>query len=141
MSSIMKLRRAKSSRWRIATVSAVAAVVGVLGLGAAPSAAANTPSDWSHTLPNTSITIGWTQDHAWVIATYSDVIAYGGAFVAGQLCGAMSGEPGYSGITTACAQAVRPLLYDLTEGHPALTDHGVWVAYYTWPYHATEGTW
>ena len=108
----------------------------------APSASANTPSDWSHRIAGTSITIGWTSDHAWVIADYADVIKYGSGFVASEVCSVLSGEEGFPNpVGAACGQATRQVVGRLVAGHPALTNHGIWAAFYPWPEHITGGTW
>src|SRR6266567_2204359 len=123
------LRRGWGGRARsraVVVIVGVCALVGV-AVAAAPAASANTPSDWSHQVSGTSITIGWTQDHAWLISDYSDVITQGSGYIAGQLCSVIVGEemPGQP-----CSLAVRDLVGPLVNGVPALTNHGIWIAAY-----------
>src|SRR5690242_19602818 len=114
----------------------VAAIALTLALTGAP-AQANTPSDWSHGVGHSS-TVGWTHDHAWLIASYADAIDYGVSFLVGQLCGIVSSEGGASQI---CSNAARQILTSLTSGSARLNNHGVWMAWYLWPAHSTSGTW
>lgn len=138
MAGAAAVRRRRAARLTTLLAAALAAV-GLL----AGEANANTPSDWSTTIAGTAVHIGWTRDHAWVIADYADVIKYGAGFVAGQLCSAASGEPGFPNAAgIACGQAAREIVGDVVAGHPALTDHGIWVAKYVIASTATtSGTW
>ncbi|MFL6124809.1 hypothetical protein [Actinophytocola sp.] len=110
------------------------------GVFAAP-ASANTPSDWSKNI--SGIEVGWTHDHAWVIASYGTIIKVGAGAVAGALCGAASGEPGFPNpVSMLCARTVRQIVGDLVAGHPALTNHGIWIARYViGRTGTTSGTW
>lgn len=110
------------------------------GLFAAP-ASANTPSDWSTNIAG--IEVGWTRDHAWVIASYGTIAQVGAGAVAGALCGAASGEPGFPNpVSMMCARTVRQIVGELVAGHPALTDHGIWIARYViGRTGTTSGTW
>ena len=126
------------SRWLILILILPATLP--LTLVNVPSAFANTPSTWSHTVAGTSIEYGWTTDHAWVIVDYADAIKYGAGFVAGQVCAVVIGEEGpFMG--SPCSRAVTQIVGSLVQGHPRLSNHGLWVAVYLWPYHTTMGTW
>jgi hypothetical protein len=126
---------------RICAILAIAAlIIGAFAMVNTPSASANTPSDWSKTVSGTSITFGWTNNHAWVISNYADALAYGAGFVAGQLCAALMKEEGPF-IGKACSTPVTNIVKNLLAGRPRLTNHGLWAAFYIWPQHETWGTW
>jgi len=129
------LARPKPVRRLLAAVTL--AVACILAMASAPTAQANTPSNWSRTISGTHITIGWTDNHAWIIADYADVITQGSGFIAGQLCGIVSDE----GLDQACSYAAKTAAAELVKGHARLTDHGLWIAFYVWPAHETAGTW
>ena len=134
-------RRLRMRRLLVSIFASVMVVTGV-SLAAAPAASANTRSNWSHTIPHSSIQVGWTNDHAWVIADYADAIAYGSGFIAGQVCGIVSGEEGpFNPVSRVCSNLVTSLVQSLLQGHPRLTNHGLWMAFYVWPEHTTAGTW
>lgn len=131
----------KTKAIRIGIISmALVTVVSVLAMVNASSASANTPSNWSGRISGTSITYGWTNDHAWAISDYSDAIAYGAGFVAGQLCAALIREEGPF-IGKACSGPVTSIVKSLLQNKPRLTSHGLWAAFYVWPEHETGGTW
>lgn len=93
MATIATTGAARSRTWTVrgaAVAAAIALSLLMATLSASP-ASANTPSTWSSTFGNGS-SYGWTNDHAWAIVTYQDAIAYGSGFIAGQLCGVVSGE-------------------------------------------------
>lgn len=118
-----------------------AIVISTLAVINASPASANTPSTWSHTVSGTSITFGWTNDHAWVISNYADAMAYGAGFVAGQLCAALMKEEGRI-IGRACSDPVTSIVKGMVQGRPRLTNHGLWAAFYPWRIqHETWGTW
>jgi hypothetical protein len=104
-------------------------------------ASANTPSDWSRSF-GTGSSYGWTNNHAWAIVTYADAISYGSGAVASALCGVVGGEEGpLNPVSRTCGSVVRQIAEALTSGHPRLTNHGLWIAYYLWPAYTTDGTW
>lgn len=121
-------------------LTAAALVISTFAVISASPASANTPSTWSGRVSGTSITFGWTNDHAWVISDYADAIAYGAGFVAGQLCAALIREEGPL-IGKVCSGPVTSIVKDMLKGRPRLTNHGLWAAFYVWPEHETWGTW
>jgi hypothetical protein len=135
----------------VLAVSALTVLGMLLAAGARP-AAANTPSDASYTyyvgatpgyrgLP---ITVGWTHDHAWVISSYGAALAEGAGQIADRMCEEISGEeiPHFDPVASSCGDLVRDVVAQLVEGHPALTDHGVWAAIYVWGgLRTTGGSW
>lgn len=126
---------------RIGVILTVAAlVIGAFAIVNTSPASANTPSTWSGRISGTSITFGWTNDHAWVISDYADAIAYGAGFVAGQLCAALMREEGPF-IGKVCSGPVTNIVKQLLAGRPRLTNHGLWTAFYVFPEHETFGTW
>lgn len=125
----------------IAAGAAFVALVALLSTLLAPPAQANTPSTWSARFGIDS-SYGWTNDHAWAIVSYADAISYGSGEVAGFVCGVVSGEAGpFNPVSKACGSAVQSAVSQIVAGHPRLTNHGLWVAVYLWPYHETSGTW
>jgi hypothetical protein len=114
-------------------------IMGFFGAANASPASANTPSTWSSGIAHTSITFGWTNDHAWVISNYADAIAYGAGFIAGQACAALIHEEGPF-IGKACSGPVTTIVKNLLQGHPRLTNHGLWAAIYL-NLRVTGGTW
>lgn len=77
---------------------------------------------------------GITWDHVWVIASYADVYR-GLVTTAENFCVARSP------VKWIC-YAIGTFLYNMTWGHPWTDSHGIWVAYYWWPYlHETGGLW
>ncbi len=126
---------------RIGIILTIAAVIiSVFSIINTSPASANTPSTWSGKVSGTSITFGWTNNHAWVISDYADAIAYGAGFVAGQLCAALMREEGPM-IGKACGGPVTSLVKRALQGRPRLTNHGLWAAFYVWPEHEAWGTW
>ncbi|WP_167384527.1 hypothetical protein [Amycolatopsis tolypomycina] len=127
------------SRWGRTILAPLVGALLLAGVLAGP-ASANTPSDWSKNV--SGVEIGWTHDHAWAIASYGTVLRLGAGVVAGALCSAASGEPGFPNpVAMACSRAVRQVIGQLVAGHPALTNHGIWVARYIWRSVTTSGTW
>ncbi|MEU8076036.1 hypothetical protein AB0B31_11340 [Catellatospora citrea] len=113
-------------------------------------AAANTPSDYSHTFyvgatrttRGLPVTVGWTKDHAWVIASWAATMSAGAGLIASQVCSIASGETGpLNPVGRACSTAVSTVVAELLAGRPRLTDHGLWIAYYVSPFRRTSGTW
>jgi hypothetical protein len=142
--SLSQAAKNQNGAWRLTGYLAlIVASVLTLTITGAPRASANTPSNWSYTVPHTSIEIGWTNDHAWVIADYADVIIQGAGFIAGEICSSVGGEEGpFNPVGEACSRAVEPVVSALVKGHPRLTDHGLWVAFYPWSSpQITKGTW
>lgn len=126
---------------RISIILTIAVIIiSAFAVTTASSASANTPSTWSGRVSGTSITYGWTNNHAWVISDYADAIAYGAGFVAGQLCAALMREEGPQ-IGKACSGPVTSLVKNALKGRSRLTNHGLWAAFYVWPLHDTWGTW
>lgn len=128
----------KPIRTGIALILALT-IMGFFGAASASSASANTPSQWSHTIANTSITFGWTNDHAWVISDYADVIAYGAGFIASQACAALADEEGPF-IGKVCSNPVTSIVKSLLQGHSWSTKHGLWVTVNVY-LKTTWGTW
>lgn len=131
-------RRRRRAMRCLALGSVFAASVGI----GANSASANEPSDWSYTVPGSHIEIGWTRDHAWVISSWTDAIAWGASELAGEICSAISGEPGpFNPTGIACSNAVQPIVQELLADSERLSDHGLWLEYYLWPAETRAGTW
>jgi hypothetical protein len=104
-------------------------------------ASANTQSNWSKSFGSGS-SYGWTNNHAWVIVTYADAITYGAGEVASVICGVVGGEEGpFNPVSKACSTVASQIAASLVAGHPRLTTHGFWIAYYLWPTYQTDGTW
>lgn len=143
-------RAGRGLAWKSAAAAAAVATVATVG-GAQP-AAANTPSDYSHTFyvgatpgfQGLPVTVGWTDDHAWVIASYGAAISAGSGLIASQVCSIVSGETGpLNPLGKACSTVTTQVVATLMEGHPAMTDHGLWMAYYPMNVapKSTAGTW
>jgi hypothetical protein len=132
----MPARTPRLSRWLrpVATLTALALAC-LVPLVGAPAAGANTPSSWSGNYKG--IEYGWTNNHAWAIASYSAAIAQGSGEVAALLCSAAAEEPV---VGSACRSAVASIASSLMSGHPRLTNHGLWIAYYVWGSGPTSGT-
>jgi hypothetical protein len=131
----------KTKKIRIGiALMALAIATSALAMVNASPASANTPSNWSGRISGTSITYGWTNDHAWVISDYADAISYGAGFVAGQLCAALIREEGPF-IGKVCSGPVTSIVRGLLQNKPRLTAHGLWAAFYVWPERETGGTW
>lgn len=137
-------------KFALKSAAATVALGSVATLAAAQPAAANTPSDSSHTfyvggMPGVQglpVTVGWTKDHAWVISSYGAAISAGSGLIASQLCSLTSGETGpLNPVGKACSTAVTAAVTSMVQGHPALTNHGLWIAYYPWGGQRTSGTW
>jgi len=112
------------------------ALVFAVPLIAASPASANTPSNWSRTYDG--VEFGWTNDHAWAIASYATSITLGSGEIASLACNAVS-DGGFGPI---CSYVVEQVLAPLLSGKPRLTNHGIWVAYYpSYPSgYVTKGT-
>ena len=119
-----------------------AAIVVLAGVGTtmAASASAATSSSVHHTRPAASTTVtrttnwsgnyqgvayGWTNDHAWAIASYATVATLGSGAVASLACGVLGG--GYGPV---CSFVVQTAVSSLTAGSARLTNHGIWIAVY-----------
>ena len=142
------MRAGKKLALKLAAVTV--ALGSVMTFAAAQPASANTPSDYSQTFyvgatPGSEgmpITVGWTDDHAWVISSYGAALSAGSGFIASLLCAVVSGETGpFNPVGKACSTLVTEVVSSLAEGQPALTDHGLWMAYYMWGQPNTSGTW
>jgi hypothetical protein len=132
-------------------LTVLVALVSIFTLAAAQPASANTPSDYSSTFyvgatpgfQGLPVTVGWTQDHAWVISSYGAALSAGSGFIASQLCSLVSGETGpFNPVGRACSTLASSIIASLVSGQPGLTDHGLWMAYYVWGGQTTtSGTW
>lgn len=131
--------------------AAFLAVAGTLVVGEGP-ASANTPSDYSTTIyvgsapgyAGLPLTVGWTKDHAWVIASWAAALTAGSGQIASELCDAVSGEeiPLVNPVGSACQTLAEQVVAQLVAGRPRLTNHGLWMAFYVWNGRTTtSGTW
>jgi hypothetical protein len=123
---------------RIAAIgAAIAMVVGTLfatSLAAATPASANTPSNWSGNYQG--VEFGWTNDHAWAIASYATVATLGSGEIASLACSRIGGSVAGS----VCSYTVETVVSNLAAGHPRLTNHGIWIAVYPhWGYVTDQG--
>ena len=145
-----KERMRAGKRFALQAAAVTVALGSVASFAAAPPASANTPSDYSHTFyvggapgyEGLPVTVGWTDDHAWVISSYGAALSAGSGFIASQLCSVVSGETGpFNPVGKACSTVATQIVSSLVDGQPALTDHGLWMAYYVWGQPNTSGTW
>jgi hypothetical protein len=125
-------------RW-LAIPLAVLAVLAASLTISSPKASANTTSNWSGSVRGTSITYGWTNDHAWVISDYRDAIIYGAGFISSLVCNAAAGES-WTGIGSICNSQVRGIVASLIANKGYVTNHGIWDAFYVYPLHNVIGT-
>jgi hypothetical protein len=80
------------------------------------------------------LTDGVAWDHIWMIASFTDVYR-------GLVAGAEGVCLARSPVKWICV-AAGGFLINMTNGHAWTDSHGVWVAYYWWPYlHETGGFW
>lgn len=114
--------RSLGTRLAVITVVLFLALAGIIA--AAPSASANTRSTWSKTTQG--IEVGWTHNHAWVIASYAVVIREGAGEVASLFCGAVSDDA----LGPACRHLATWTVEQLVKGRPRLWNHGIWMALY-----------
>ena len=111
-------------RTRTALVAGIVALTAVLSLAFAPTASANTRSNWSGIVDG--VEYGWTQNHFWLITSYANAIKIGSGKVAGLVCDAISD----GGIGPVCDAVVKEIVGDLIRNESRLTNHGIWAAIY-----------
>jgi hypothetical protein len=115
---------------RLCVVAAATVALGVGGLGtgtASPARAAHAArasGSWSSNYEG--VAYGWTNDHAWAIASYATVATLGSGEIASIACDAVSD----SGIGPVCDNGVSFVVRSLTTGSARLNNHGIWIAIY-----------
>jgi hypothetical protein len=115
------------NRLRLKIGVALAAALVALGSSMmfAPAASANAKSNWSEVVDG--VEIGWTQNHAWAIASYAALIKVGASKAATLACDALIKE---EEIGSACGNVIGNYVKTLMKGEKAVTSNGVWVALY-----------
>jgi hypothetical protein len=78
------------------------------------------------------IAYGWTDDHAWAIASYSTVASQGAGLVASMICTRVIGEGPFTG--NGCNKPVAAAVSASTGGWPNWTNHGIWIAVSPFPH-------
>jgi hypothetical protein len=100
-----------------------AAVLVAASLVAVMSPPAARASSWSGHYQG--VAFGWTNDHAWAIASYSTVLTLGSGKVASLACSPLGG-----GFNYVCDSIVASVVRQMTAGSSRLTNHGIWIAIY-----------
>ena len=108
----------KALRTRVALIAAALCLSG----GALAAVPAIASANWSSSYDGASY--GWTNDHAWMVASYQTIGTVGAGALAGAVCSAAH-VPSW-----LCAAPAAAVFYNDTRGQPWYTNHGIWVAIY-----------